>query len=125
MFVGLITASDAPLFNHINRLGFSNRICPTSFTRKPLSVGATMGAGVDVGLGVDVKVGGTTLGVAADVGAAVCVGVTTFVAAAIVWVGIGVPSLAAEASQAITAKIIMAIGKKNFILVSLIILAKT
>jgi len=82
-----------------------------------------VGADVDVSLGADVKVGGATLGDAADVGATVfvgdAVGSATFVAAAIVWVGIGVPSIAVEASQAITANIIITNGKKFFILVIL------
>ena len=92
---------------------------PDSLRRKPLSVGAIVGASVAVGLGADVKVGGTTLGDAADVGAAVCVSVTTFVAAAIVWVGIGVPSIAVETSQASNAAIQIAISKNFFMLVYL------
>jgi hypothetical protein len=117
----LITANNAPSFNHINRFGSVKCICPISLTRKPLAVGVIVGADVDVArsVGTDVKVGGATTGDAADVGATVCVGVAAFVAAASVWVGIGVPSTAVEASQAITVNIIIAKGKSFLICVSL------
>jgi hypothetical protein len=109
------------LFNHINRFGSFKCICPISLARKPLSVGAMVGADVDVArsVGMEVKVGGATTGDAADVGATVCVGVAAFVAGAIVWVGIGVPSIAVETSQAINATTPIIVNKIFFICVYL------